>query len=99
LDPSRLLWISPHWQLFSVGIIFVSVHYAGPVIVHSALNNSSAAEFQKDLVPEVLNSLTEPMMILSIIVLLAGVALLVVDQLVEDRLRTKTNQISPSVVA
>jgi hypothetical protein len=87
------------WQLFSVGIVFLAVHYAGPVLVHSALDNSTVAEFQKVLVPEILKSLTSPMMILSIIVLLAGVVLLVANQLLRNRLLSKTNQMSPSVVA
>lgn len=87
------------WQLFSIGFIFLGAHIAAPVIAHNVINNSDMPGFQKELLPEVLKSLTRPMMDLSIIVLLAGVVLLVVEQLVRNRLRSKAPQISPSVVA
>lgn len=87
------------WQLFSVGLIFLGAHFAVPVVVHSVISNSDMPGFQKDLLPEVLNSLTRPMLVLSIIVLLAGLVLLVVEQLVRNRLQPKTLQKSPSVVA
>lgn len=87
------------WQLFSVGVVFLGAHFAAPVMVHDAINNSDMPGFQKDLLPEVLKSLTKPMMVLSIIGLFGGVVLLVSDQLVRNRLRSRTTQISPSVVA
>lgn len=55
--------------------------------------------FQKDLLPEVPKALTKPMLVLSIIVLLAGVVRLVSDKLMRNRLRSKVIQISPCVVA
>lgn len=87
------------WQLSSVGIIFLTVHFVAPVVVQNVLNNSTMAEYQKELVPEVLKSLTSPMLILSLIVLLVGMTLLVVNHLVRNRLRSKRIQMSPSVVA
>ncbi len=87
------------WQLFSVGFIFLGVHLAAPLIASAALNKSDVPGFQRDLLPEILKALTGPMMVLSIIVLLAGVALLVIDQLVRNRLLSRSPQISPSVVA
>lgn len=87
------------WQLFSVGTIFLGVHFAAPLIVREVINNSDMSVFQRDLLPEVLKSLTQPMMFLSIFALIAGVVLLVSDQLVRNRLRTKATQMSPSVVA
>lgn len=87
------------WQLFSVGSIFLGAHFAAPVLVHNAINNSDISGFQKDLLPEILKSLTRPMMVLAVIVLVAGVVLLVIEQLVRNHLLSKAPQISPSVVA
>lgn len=87
------------WQLLSIGFMFLVAVFAAPVVVRSALNNSTAAEYQKALVPEVLKSLTGPMKILSIIVAVLGLVIVIADQFRRNRLRLRTVQISPSVVA
>jgi len=87
------------WQLLSVGIIFLALRFAAPFIVHNALNNSAMATFQKDLISEVLKSLTGPMMTLSTVAVLVGLVLVMVDRLLRKRLPSRKNQISPSVVA
>lgn len=87
------------WQLFSVGIVFLALRFAVPVVLDKALANSDSPVYQKDLLQEVLKMLFGPMMTLSIIAALAGFALLVGDQLLRSRSQRNPNQISPSAVA
>lgn len=77
------------WQLLSVGCIFLGVVFAAPVIVHSALNNSTTAEYQRALIPEVLKSLTGHTRNFSIFVAVLGLALVLADLFLRNRLRLK----------
>lgn len=87
------------WQLFSVGIIFLALRFATPVVLDKVLANSDSPVYQRDLLQEVLTMLFGPMMTLSIIAALVGFALLVGDQLLRSRSQRYPNQIRPSAVA
>lgn len=87
------------WQLLSVGMIFLALRFAAPFIVHNAVNNFDIAGYQKDLIPEVLRSVTSPMLTLSTIVVSLGLLLMILNRLLRKRLLSRKNQISPSVVA
>lgn len=87
------------WQLLSIGMIFFTLPLVVPVVVRDSLDQSALAMFQKDLIPEVLNSLTRPILILSLAALTVGLLTLVVDALVQRRWRLQKAHTSPSVVA
>ena len=87
------------WQLLSIGMIFFTLRLVVPVVVRGSLDQSALAIFQKDLIPEVLNSLTRPILILSLAALTVGLLTLVVDALVQRRWRLQNAHTSPSVVA
>ena len=87
------------WQLLSIGMIFFTLPLVVPVVVRDSLDQSALAMFQKDLIPEVLNSLTRPILILSLAALTVGLLTLVVDALVQRRWRLQNAHTSPSVVA
>ena len=87
------------WQLLSIGMIFFTLRLVVPVVVRDSLDQSALAMFQKDLIPEVLNSLTRPILILSLAALTVGLLTLVVDALVQRRWRLQKAHTSPSVVA
>lgn len=87
------------WQLFSIGIVFLLIRYGTPFATNHVLSNSSWPVYQRDLIPQVFNALTGPIVKLAIVVGVGGILLAILDKLLRDRLRVRKRQISPSVDA
>lgn len=84
------------WHLFSIGVVFLMVRFGAPIVMNHFL---SGPTYQRDLVPQVFNSLTAPMLKLSIVVALAGLSITILERLLRERLQARDSQIRPSVVA
>lgn len=87
------------WQLFSIGVIFLTIRYGAPIIANHALTNSTLPVYQRDLIPQVLDALTGSLVVVSVVAFVLGFLVLIVDQFVRNRLSSKNGQISPSAVA
>lgn len=87
------------WQLFSIGVIFLSIRFGAPIIANHTLANSTLPIYQRDLVPQVLKALTGSLVETSIVACLLGLILIFLDQFHRQRQAARIGQISPSVVA
>lgn len=87
------------WHLFSIGVVFLIVRFGAPIVMNHFLSNSTWPTYQRDLVPQVFNSLTAPMLKLSIVVALVGLSITILERVLRERLQARDSQIRPSVVA
>lgn len=87
------------WHLFSIGFVFLIVRFGVPVVADKILSTSTLPLYQRDLVPQVFNSLTVPIVNLSIVLCLLGLSIAALERLLRERLQARESQIRPSVVA
>lgn len=87
------------WHLFSIGFVFSIARFGVPVVVDKFLSTSTLPLYQRDLVPQVFNSLTVPIVNLSIVLCLVGLSIAALERLLRERLQARDSQIRPSVVA
>ena len=87
------------WHLFSIGVVFLIVRFGAPIVMNHFLSNSTWPSYQRDLVPEVLNALTHPIVTLSIVLCVAGFSIAVLERIFRKRLEAKNLQTRPSMVA
>lgn len=87
------------WHLFSIGIFFLLIRFGGPIVVGKIMSDSALPIYQRDLVPQVLSSLTGPIVLLSIVISVSGFLMIILEQLLHGRMSSNKPQMRPSVVA
>lgn len=72
-------------HLVSIGIIFLALRLLAPVLAQNAITSSDGALYAQQIAPQILARLLSPVMILSIVALVLGVALIATGKFVKDR--------------
>ncbi len=87
------------WHLFTIGMVFLLVRFGAPVVMDKILSNSTWPTYQRELVPQVFNSLTGSIVTFSAVLALVGLLIVILERLLRERIRPKASQMRPSVVA
>lgn len=72
-------------HLVSIGIIGLALRFMAPVLAQKAIASSDSALYVQQIAPKILKTLLSPIMTLSIVALVLGIALIAAGRFIKDR--------------
>jgi hypothetical protein len=80
-------------HLISIGIIGLAMRFLAPVLVEKAIKSSDGALYLREIAPKILENLLSPIMALSIVAIVLGIALIAAGRFVKDRPALQTSEV------
>lgn len=79
-------------HFISVGVVGLAFRFGAPLLVYRAIKGSNGALYVEQIAPKILETLLSPVMTLSIVALILGIALIAVGRFVKNRPTLQTDR-------